>query len=220
MPDCWYLILDRVVGKGGHSYDQMLLGGYLMSSKKTTLSDAHLREGECFRRPKTIEELRAFDEFCGKLALEDPIQAVCNLRWMLDEVWMRWNVGEIAARMRLEARRLNIPSIGDEFVLKYEWKFDLYHEWHNHEFFDYLGIGEQYGPQYTDGVITNSVPVTLPAGMGLKVYRIYIRRGKKNFDSITFIVTHDAEGKKVKRQRFWAKLSDINTMVVKIFPPT
>lgn len=51
---------------------------------------------------------------------------------------------------------------------------------------------------------------TVPRGTRLLVDRIYIRRGKAEWDSLTFW----AQGLGKKRVRFFAKLADVNTMVV------
>jgi hypothetical protein len=72
------------------------------------------------------------------------------------------------------------------------------------------------------------ISVTLPAGTILKVDRIYIRKGQGDYSSITFFAEglgetivpasgqvsarqYDAKKKKL---RFWAKLSDVNTMTI------
>lgn len=51
---------------------------------------------------------------------------------------------------------------------------------------------------------------TIPAGTQLRVDRIYIRKGKKEYDSFTFW----ALGLSKKRVRFFARLSEVNQMVV------
>ena len=64
--------------------------------------------------------------------------------------------------------------------------------------------------------------VTLPKGTILKVDRIYIRKGKSDFSSITFYANiqetvttvkwRSTISKKKKSLRFWAKLSDCNNI--------
>lgn len=51
-------------------------------------------------------------------------------------------------------------------------------------------------------------PATLPAGTELKIDRIYIRKNKSKYDSISFRITKGLYAK----CRFWAKLTDVNTM--------
>jgi hypothetical protein len=58
--------------------------------------------------------------------------------------------------------------------------------------------------------------VKLLKGAELSVSRIYIRQGVKECSSLTFhLISGETEfnGKKFKvKARFWAKLSDVNTM--------
>lgn len=72
----------------------------------------------------------------------------------------------------------------------------------------------------------DKLPVILPAGTILKVDRIYIRKGLKDFSSITFFAEGLGEvevmrgynwSKKKKKQkslRFWVKLSDCNKIEI------
>jgi hypothetical protein len=62
--------------------------------------------------------------------------------------------------------------------------------------------------------------VTLPATTKLKVARIYIRVGVSAYSSLTFTIVEtplvSPLGKKLKgRAAFWAKLADVNKMVIK-----
>jgi hypothetical protein len=73
------------------------------------------------------------------------------------------------------------------------------------------------------------LPVTIPAGTILAIDRIYIRKGSSDFSSITFYAKNLGEIEKIvdkwhkprkakqKALRFWAKLSDVNTIE---FEPT
>lgn len=66
----------------------------------------------------------------------------------------------------------------------------------------------------------NSWPLqaSLPAGTELQVDRIYIRKGLKDFSSITFYVVSspkpELNASKKSKRRFWAKLSDCNRMEI------
>jgi hypothetical protein len=51
---------------------------------------------------------------------------------------------------------------------------------------------------------------TLPRGTRLRVDRIYIRKGKSNWDSLTFWAQDLAK----KKVRFFARLNEVNTMVL------
>ena len=72
------------------------------------------------------------------------------------------------------------------------------------------------------GIGKEKLSVTIPAGSILKVDRIYIRKGAKDFSSITFYVrglgeitrTENWTNRKTTRKslRFWAKLADCNTI--------
>lgn len=60
-----------------------------------------------------------------------------------------------------------------------------------------------------------SFSITLPVGTVLRVDRIYIRSGKKEWDSITFSICKHPHFTEMKRKivadgRFWAKLEDVN----------
>lgn len=58
----------------------------------------------------------------------------------------------------------------------------------------------------------------LPAGTELQIGRIYIRKGAKDFSSISFDVTQSPlpilAGTKKSNRRFWAKLTDCNKMEI------
>ena len=72
----------------------------------------------------------------------------------------------------------------------------------------------------------NGMVFKLPKGTVLKIDRIYIRKGKKDYSSLTFNIvdtTHsflvDSKGKKVKgSMRFWATLDDVNKIVCEHIP--
>jgi len=129
--------------------------------------------------------------------------------------------------------KLYIPEISDEIRLTADWTFDLYNEDRNSSLMEKIGDvrkvtwgGGNYG----------SIPCTIPAGAILKVDRIYIRKGNKEYSSLTFHWKGEAlpakmepdsdwdnltrtlvpNGKffKVPRIpiRFWAKLADVNNI--------
>lgn len=100
--------------------------------------------------------------------------------------------------------KLYIPALGDHLKLTAPWTFALYGEYRNESLFKHLGLPFSWG--YRD---LQKTKVTLPAGTELGIDRIYIRRGNKEFDSITFNLL-GVKGK--GRVRFWAKLGDVNTI--------
>ena len=119
--------------------------------------------------------------------------------------------------------KLYIPVNGDEIKLQADWTFDLYNEDRNSSLMEKIGDvrkvtwgGGNYG----------SIPCTIPAGAVLKIDRVYIRKGNKEYSSITFLWKGESlpakleqyweggETYKVPRQpiRFWAKLGDVNNI--------
>jgi hypothetical protein len=109
--------------------------------------------------------------------------------------------------------RLYIPALGDAMILAKDWTFQLFPEGRNESLYLYLGIAF---PIRVWGQTAEPVTVTLPIGTTLSVDRIYIRRGAKDFDSVTFNLigakTQQLRyGSKV-RVRFWAKLPDANNI--------
>lgn len=55
--------------------------------------------------------------------------------------------------------------------------------------------------------------IRLPKGTQLKVSRVYIRAGAREYNSITFTIAACPD-KTIKGARFWAKLVDVNDMVI------
>lgn len=82
--------------------------------------------------------------------------------------------------------RLYIPSVGDQLKLTADWQFQLYNEHRNSTLMEIVGDDRKvcYGPGSSSW---GTAPCVIPAGEILKVDRIYIRKGKGDFDSITFL---------------------------------
>ena len=119
--------------------------------------------------------------------------------------------------------RVFIPTIGTVFVLAADWEFPLQEESRNHKFSKEFRLGyREWARTHNGEPPARDDWVTLPAGTVLRVDRIYIRKGGadiKEYDSVTFWCnTHvkPAEGRKLKRGRFWAKLADVNQMEVEL----
>jgi hypothetical protein len=107
--------------------------------------------------------------------------------------------------------KLYIPSLGDHLRLTAPWTFELHHEYRNETMFALQGIELKDG--YFDA--TPPAQVTLPAGSELGIDRIYIRRGAREYDSITFnLLGAKLQDKKrygtKARVRFWVKLACAN----------
>lgn len=118
--------------------------------------------------------------------------------------------------------KLYIPELSDKIKLTVDWKFNLVAEDRNIKFaqayFD-KAYEVDYDWNDRDGEVSywyNNTPgtsnrkhkvlaVTLHAGSVLSVDRIYIRKGAKEYSSLSFRYI-DGYG------RFWAKLSDVNNI--------
>lgn len=138
--------------------------------------------------------------------------------------------------------KLFIPEIGTLLRLTADWVFYLHYEGRNEgllKFFELIvpnsnqnslrrgllvradGTADRWGhwdgaQAWRDGIPTHhATQVTLPAGTELILDRIYIRKGKDAFSSVTFR-TVVLPGTKSK-PRFWAKLADVNTLEVELF---
>jgi hypothetical protein len=104
--------------------------------------------------------------------------------------------------------KFNIPSVGYKFLVKQDWAIALYDEYRNSVAHKWLGVKPLVG---SNGyrIINSSVPVVIPEGTLLSVDRIYIRKGKDDYDSITFRVL-GVKGYGVVR--FWVKLDELNNL--------
>jgi hypothetical protein len=145
--------------------------------------------------------------------------------------------------------QMRIPEIGDEIRLTAAWHFALFPEGRNDTLVELLGIRDQIraAEEQIDALVAHlsywervkkrreietGVPVVIPAGTVLKVDRIYIRKGKGDFSSVTFMwpgkkipksvreVTYNFDGRpyteivrtSARTVRFWAKLNDVNNI--------
>ena len=113
-------------------------------------------------------------------------------------------------------KKLNIPTIGAEFVLASDWEFTLYSERRNDKFWESckkldgsiqnpVGKNDWYGDRGD-----RNIAITLPAGTVISITRIYVRAGKEEYDSITFSIKSCPT--KGMKGRFWVKLEDANEM--------
>lgn len=130
---------------------------------------------------------------------------------------------------------LYIPEVGDELRLLAPWTFDVYNEYRNASLMEFLKDPRQatWANDTNYGVISH----VIPAGEILKVDRIYIRKGKGEYSSLTFLW----KGARTQRReeprsltgyggstpsradytvkipakpvRFWAKLADVNKII-------
>jgi len=109
---------------------------------------------------------------------------------------------------KTSTRQITIPTIGTVLKLTAPWVFSLYHESRNRDFLKKLGIDYRTTSYFEEKKHTD---VLVPVETKMVVDRIYIRKGKKDFDSITFrLKKGDFPGNKKIYGRFWAKLGDVN----------
>jgi hypothetical protein len=133
------------------------------------------------------------------------------------------------------AARMMIPDIGTIFRLEVDWVFSLHHEYRNSRMLEVLGRTFAYSWGGENTPTPGPFDVTIKAGAILTVDRIYIRKGAEDFSSLTFILRSSpdllvlCDGKEFKVTkstkkfgvaRFWAKLSDVNRMVVSALEET
>jgi alkylated DNA repair dioxygenase AlkB len=116
---------------------------------------------------------------------------------------------------------LCIPEIGSVVKLVEDWSFALYREGRNWDLVELTCPNIDRYDYRNHGKVLDFI--TLQKDTELRVDRIYVRKGKSEYSSITFVIqaTPDArfmvngKGKKsrptLKKVRFWAKLADVNT---------
>ncbi len=127
-----------------------------------------------------------------------------------------------------------IPELGSKIILQNSWSFELYLEHRNDSLLRATGvpvwshdwgrdtlqpIGWSRDGKYGDWHKQYSIP----SGTELTIDRIYIRKGLKEFSSVSFFINrktvtpefsdfakriHNGKG----RCRFWAKLADVNNI--------
>lgn len=78
-------------------------------------------------------------------------------------------------------------------------------------------LGQTARPLVTKHWHSDESEVFLPLGTCLAIDRIYIRKNRPNFDSITFRVISSPD-KKLEKARFWVRLADANKIVCSLYP--
>jgi len=125
--------------------------------------------------------------------------------------------------------KLFIPAIGDKICLTKAWTFHLHDEKRNAALWSYLFPDDEdigtyshaYAGDWVGGAWVRRYKykpreITIPKGSVLTVDRLYVRKGAKDFDSISFFLTKDSPLKNKKVLRFWAKLNDVNKIECKL----
>lgn len=97
-----------------------------------------------------------------------------------------------------------LPSIGDKIELTEDWEFPLHFEYRNESMITRIKPNQRVS--YSD---EGSMIAVLEKGTVLRVARIYIRQGKREWDSITFGVVsapNDESRAKIQKAKtsFWA----------------
>jgi len=105
--------------------------------------------------------------------------------------------------------RIQIPDVGDKIQLAKDWKFKLFHEYRNDDLWK-IQTGEEYNWKAYGEI--KFVDFVIPAQTVLTIDRVYIRKGLKNFSSVSFIIGAGCPNKEIEKKRFWAKLEDVNTI--------
>jgi hypothetical protein len=123
--------------------------------------------------------------------------------------------------------KLYVPEIGDKLELTKDWKFDLYYEYRNAGLFEALGkVPEDSNRRIYWDNANKSVKVAFLKGVILIVDRIYVRKGKDEFSSLSFRIQlpdslkKDEKVKKIDKKRFWAKLKHCNNIEFELLPET
>lgn len=109
-------------------------------------------------------------------------------------------------------RQFYIPSIGDKIILQEDWECTIFFEYRNSRFIEKARpdiVPKEGGKYWAWGGDGSSVMVTFPKGTTLTIDRIYIRKGKSEWDSVTFSMPKQPKVAPFNG-RFWAKLEDVN----------
>jgi hypothetical protein len=114
--------------------------------------------------------------------------------------------------------KLFIPTLGTKIKLLEDWHFKLYYERRNDSLLKAQGFIDPEKPmKWIDGYGQINYDTSLPAGTQLTIDRIYIRKGAKNFDSVSFWIGTKPKGVGLQGKiRFWAKLKDVNNIECEI----
>lgn len=105
--------------------------------------------------------------------------------------------------------QLFIPDVGTVIKLTKDWTFSLRHEYRNSSLLKAAGLSLNNSEYGADKL----TPFSIPKGTELVVDRVYIRRGLREFSSITFHVKSSPLKELNKKGiRFWAKLNDVNNI--------
>ena len=127
--------------------------------------------------------------------------------------------------------KLSIPTIGTRLTLTKAWSFKLHDDYRNEKFWRALHGAPVRQPYYygwdqvSHSYLNSPTPTTvctslgehkappvktvLPKGTTLSIDRLYVRKGLKDFDSISFRIVKEGNSP-IPSGRFWAHIDDIN----------
>lgn len=120
-------------------------------------------------------------------------------------------------------KQFYMPSLGDTMTLATDWEVVIANDRRNRSLAEWAGVcavpsgSYSYyplGPARNMGyaALRNvTATVTIPKGTVLRIDRIYLRKDKPTFNSLTFWAQIPGVKKKV---RFFASLSDVNRMLI------
>ncbi len=114
-----------------------------------------------------------------------------------------------------------VPEIGTKLILQEDWEFALYQEHRNSKLFDQIGYINHNGMSWY-GRNLGSIQITLLRSSILTVDRIYVRKGVKDYSSLTFHLRKGSQAMyngglyDMKGARFWAKLADVNRIYASV----
>lgn len=111
--------------------------------------------------------------------------------------------------------KLWIPKPKDCITLTNDWEFSLFFERRNHKLFalaDPAEFARISNMKYSFDVnkSENFIKFILPKKTILQCDRVFIRNNSDEFNSLTWRIVKHPYNPKFAKQRFWAKLNDVN----------
>ena len=104
---------------------------------------------------------------------------------------------------------MTVPTLGTTLLLKENWTFEG-------KYFFLEGLREKEPPyfkQYLAQDLIDYIPITIPKETVLRVEKFIIDKGWYTQDTITFKVIKCAVCPTIEKEKFWAKIEDVNEIV-------
>jgi hypothetical protein len=157
---------------------------------------------------------RLLEEVTGKFGFEFTEQLVGHGVEDLVAKYRKKKDKEIKGEVLLPPQRVVVPDIGYKLHLSQDWTFKLKNEYRN-KLWEFL---KQFG-NIPKGC-SSTHDVTIMAGSILTVDRVYIRKGGRDYSSVTFYlfkgstVSDGVNSHTTKaRMRFFANINDVNQII-------